>query len=70
MLREEQGQGHRVAWLGRDLERSSSSKPPDMDRITRLSKAVMERLDNKLIPPAREDSGLGRAAWNRDGTRR
>lgn len=51
VLREEQGQGHRVAWLRRDLERSSGPKPPDTDRITHLGKAEMERLDNKLTRP-------------------
>lgn len=34
---------HRVAWLGKDLERSSSSSPPDMDQITHPGKAGTER---------------------------
>lgn len=61
VLREEQGpdhgQDHGMAWLRMDLERSSSSKPPDVDQVTHPGKAVTERLDNNLAAQAREDSG-------------
>lgn len=33
-----------MAWLGKDLERSSGSEPPDMDQVTRQGSG---RLDNK-----------------------
>lgn len=63
--REEQGQDHGqdhgMAWLRTDLERSSSSKPPDVDQVTRPGKAVTERLENNLAAQARKDSGLGQS---------
>lgn len=43
--REEQGQDHRMAWLGKDLERSSGSEAPDMDQLTGPGKAVTDWTD-------------------------
>lgn len=51
MLQEEQGQDHRKAWLGKDLERSSGSEPPDTDQVTGPGKAVTGWTTNGLPEP-------------------
>lgn len=67
MLREEQGQDHRKAWLGKDLERSSGSEPPDMDQVTGPGKAVTGWTTNGLPEPW----GMWAwTVWDRDGTLR
>lgn len=57
-----QGQDHRMAWLGRDLEISPSSNPPDVDQITCPGKA---RTETGQQPNCPRQAG---ASWNRGGT--
>lgn len=59
MLQEEQGQDHRKAWLGKDLERSSGSEPPDMDQVTGPGKAATGWTTNGL--PSHRECGHGQS---------
>lgn len=61
--KEAQGQDHRMAWLGRDLEMSPRSNPPDVDQITCPGKA---RTDTGQQPKGPRQAG---ASWNRGGCR-
>lgn len=71
MPREEQGYDHRMAWLGKDPERSSSSKPPDMDQVTHPGKAVTATGQQSDCPSQRglwsQAELLGIGMGHRDG---
>lgn len=65
--KEAQGQDHRVAWLGRDLEMSPRSSPPDVDQITCPGKARTDTGQQQTAQGRRELLGTEVGCRDSDG---